>query len=198
MYRGDLLEGLGHECFAAERERLSDRYEDALAIVAERRLATGDPVGARDAADRLLERDPLREEAHAVLIAVHGLIGIPVAGDPPVPAPRRRPRSRTRASDRCRTPRRSTASRSTGRCAGRSSAPRSSMGTERRSSVPSRTDRPGQPSLSTSSRTAAADASKAACSSAVSSISKIRSMPPSAEHDRHADEQPVDPVLALE
>ena len=75
LYHGDLLEGLGHECFAAERERLSDRYEDALAIVADRRLAAGDPVGARQAADRLLERDPLREEAHAVLIAVHGLIG---------------------------------------------------------------------------------------------------------------------------
>ena len=75
LYHGDLLEGLGHECFAAERERLSDRYEDALAIVAERRLTMGDPVGARQAADRLLERDPLREEAHAVLIAVHGLIG---------------------------------------------------------------------------------------------------------------------------
>jgi DNA-binding SARP family transcriptional activator len=75
LYHGDLLEGLGHDCFAAERERLSDRFEDALAIVAERRLAGGDPLGARAAADRLLERDPLREEAHAVLIAVHGLIG---------------------------------------------------------------------------------------------------------------------------
>ena len=75
LYHGDLLEGLGHECFAAERERLSDRFEDALAIVAERRLADGDAAGAQAAADRLLERDPLREEAHAVLIAVHGLIG---------------------------------------------------------------------------------------------------------------------------
>jgi DNA-binding SARP family transcriptional activator len=75
VYQGDLLEGLGHECFAAERERLSDRYEDALAIVAERRLGAGDLVGARAAADRLLGRDPLREEAHAVLIAVHGQIG---------------------------------------------------------------------------------------------------------------------------
>lgn len=75
LYHGDLLEGLGHDCFAAERERLSDRFEDALAIVAERRLAAGDPLGARAAADRLLERDLLREEAYAVLIAVHGLIG---------------------------------------------------------------------------------------------------------------------------
>ncbi len=75
LYRGDLLEGLGHECFAAERERLADRFEDALAMVAERRLLMGEHVAARAAADRLLARDPLREEAHAVLIAVHGMIG---------------------------------------------------------------------------------------------------------------------------
>ena len=75
IYRGDLLEGLGHDCFAAERERLADRYEDALAMVAEHGLLSGDPVAARSAADRLLARDPLREEAHAVLIAVHGMIG---------------------------------------------------------------------------------------------------------------------------
>jgi DNA-binding SARP family transcriptional activator len=74
-YRGDLLEGLGHDCFATERERLADRYEDALAAVADQRLAAGDLSGARAAATHLLARDPLREEAHAVLIAVHGLIG---------------------------------------------------------------------------------------------------------------------------
>jgi DNA-binding SARP family transcriptional activator len=74
-YGGDLAEGLGHECFAAERERLSDLYEDALALVAQRRLAAGDLTGARMAAERLLARDVLREEAHAVLIAVYGLDG---------------------------------------------------------------------------------------------------------------------------
>ncbi len=31
--------------------------------------------GARVAAERVVARDPLREEAHAILIAVHGLIG---------------------------------------------------------------------------------------------------------------------------
>jgi DNA-binding SARP family transcriptional activator len=75
MYQGDLLEGLGHDCFAGERERLSDRYEDALAMVAEERLREGDLLGAQAAAERLLARDPLREEAHAVVIAVHGLLG---------------------------------------------------------------------------------------------------------------------------
>ena len=75
LYTGDLAEGLGHECFAAERERLADRYEDALAIVAAQRLAIDDLDGARTAAERLISRDPLREEAHGVLIAVHGLAG---------------------------------------------------------------------------------------------------------------------------
>ncbi len=75
LYAGDLLEGLGHECFAADRERLSDLYEDLLARVAEERLADGNLVGARRAATELLTRDPLREEAHAVLIAVYGQSG---------------------------------------------------------------------------------------------------------------------------
>ena len=38
LYGGDLAEGLAHDCFAAERERLADRYEDALATVAATRL----------------------------------------------------------------------------------------------------------------------------------------------------------------
>ena len=75
LYGGDLVEGLGHECFAAERERLSDAYEDALALAAASRLANGDVEGARRAAELLLARDSLREEAHAVLISVHGIIG---------------------------------------------------------------------------------------------------------------------------
>jgi DNA-binding SARP family transcriptional activator len=75
VYAGDLLEGLGHECFAADRERLSDLYEDLLADVAQHRLDCGDAVGARQAASELLTRDPLREEAHAVLIAAYGRAG---------------------------------------------------------------------------------------------------------------------------
>ena len=75
LYGGDLAEGLGHDCFAAERERLADRYEDALALVAVGRLEAGDAEGARQAAERLLIRDPLREEAHTTLIAVYGRIG---------------------------------------------------------------------------------------------------------------------------
>ena len=75
LYDGDLLEGLGHECFAADRERLSDVYEDLLANVAQDRLDADDTAGARHAASELLGRDPLREEAHAVLIAAYGRAG---------------------------------------------------------------------------------------------------------------------------
>ena len=75
LYRGDLAEGLGHECFASDRERISDLYEDALTSTAEARLAAGDVQGAREAATLVLARDPLREEAHAVLIAAYGIVG---------------------------------------------------------------------------------------------------------------------------
>ena len=75
IYGGDLAECLALECLAVERERLSDAYEDALADVAEQRLRGGDMAGARESADLLLARDPLREEAHAVLLRIYGRIG---------------------------------------------------------------------------------------------------------------------------
>jgi DNA-binding SARP family transcriptional activator len=75
VYRGELAEGFAHECFARDRERLADAYEDALALAAAARLARGDLDGARAAALELLGRDPLREEAHQTLIAVYGAIG---------------------------------------------------------------------------------------------------------------------------
>ena len=75
LYGGDFAEDLGLECLVARRERLADLYEDALASVAQMRLATGDLDGARSVATTLLERDPLREEAHAVVIEVYGRTG---------------------------------------------------------------------------------------------------------------------------
>ena len=73
--RATCSKGLGHECFAAERERLSDVYEDLLVAVAHERLERGDVAGARRAATELLARDPLREEAHTALIALYGRSG---------------------------------------------------------------------------------------------------------------------------
>ena len=75
LYRGDLAEGLGHECFAGDRERLADAYEDALALAAGARLASDDLEGAREAAEELIARDQLREEGHETLIRVYGAMG---------------------------------------------------------------------------------------------------------------------------
>lgn len=75
LYGGDLVEAMGHDIFARDRERLADDYEDMLALAARARLAAGDLEGARLAAEQLLHRDILREEAHEVLIAVHGATG---------------------------------------------------------------------------------------------------------------------------
>lgn len=75
IYGGDLAEGVSLECLARDRERLADLFEDALAEASQRRLHDGDLAGARDAAVRLLRLDPFREEAHTVLIELHGLTG---------------------------------------------------------------------------------------------------------------------------
>ena len=75
LYGGEFAEDLGLECLAARREHLADLYEDALASVAQARLAAGNLDGARRIATMLVERDPLREEAHAVLIEIYGQTG---------------------------------------------------------------------------------------------------------------------------
>jgi DNA-binding SARP family transcriptional activator len=75
LYRGDLVEALAHDCFAAERERLADRYEDALVDVARARLRSSDVRGARRAAEAVLARDPLREDAYIILMSVLGMTG---------------------------------------------------------------------------------------------------------------------------
>lgn len=75
LYHGELAEGLDQECFARERERLADLFEDALADVAAALLDSDELHAARLAALRLIGLDPLREEAHAVLIEIYGRSG---------------------------------------------------------------------------------------------------------------------------
>ena len=184
LYAGDLLEGLGHECFAAERERLSDLYEDLLAAVAEQRLDRGDLAGARWAATELLGRDPLREEAHAVLIALYGrtgsrsqivrqyrrLCGILRSELSVTPAARDRRHLSRRAGPGDRAIAR----------AGRGARLRRATAVRRSIESSSRAPE-ARPRVRRACRPAPgrrpADASNAACSSAVSSISKTRSMP---------------------
>jgi DNA-binding SARP family transcriptional activator len=75
MYRGDLVDGLALESLARERERLADLYEDALAEAAMTQLRAGDWFAAASTARTLIARDPLREEAHGVLMGVYGRVG---------------------------------------------------------------------------------------------------------------------------
>lgn len=76
LYDGDIAEGLGLECLSVRREYLASLYENALAGAARARLTAGDVDGARWAAVQLLERDPIREDAHSVLMEAYGLLGL--------------------------------------------------------------------------------------------------------------------------
>ena len=146
LYRGDLLESLGHECFAAERERLADRYEDALVTVAQHRLTDGDLAGARRAAEEVdrPRPDPRGGARHPHRGPRTDRLARP--GGPPVPAAPGRPRPRTRRTaasrDRRRVPPGHAPRRPTVDGAGRP-APRPSSGRRWSRSGPDATvDRP--------------------------------------------------------
>ena len=69
-YGGDLLDGSYDEWVLAERERLRDRYADAL-----ERLAAGSGDAALGYAERLVRHDPLRETGHRALMRLHAARG---------------------------------------------------------------------------------------------------------------------------
>ena len=74
-YAGDLLEGSYDEWLIEERERLRDRYHDALdrlAVLLEQR---GDAARAIPHAERLLRHEPLREETCRLLMRCHDARG---------------------------------------------------------------------------------------------------------------------------
>jgi TolB-like protein/DNA-binding SARP family transcriptional activator len=77
LYRGDLLDGLGvrdrafEDWLVVERQRLRNRAEAAVARLLDRRLAEGLPDRAAEAAHRLAELDPLREDACRALMQIH-------------------------------------------------------------------------------------------------------------------------------
>lgn len=77
LYRGDLLEGIGirdpvfEEWLRVERQRLRGRAEEAAASLMARSLAEGADDRAAAAARRLMQLDPLREDACRVLMRIH-------------------------------------------------------------------------------------------------------------------------------
>ena len=77
LYRGDLLDGIGirdpafEEWLRVERQRLRGRAEEAAAGLMARSLAEGARDRAAAAARRLMELDPLREDACRALMRIH-------------------------------------------------------------------------------------------------------------------------------
>jgi DNA-binding SARP family transcriptional activator len=75
LYAGDLLQGSYDEWLAAERERLRQRYLQALERLVTLLEADGDLAAATRHAERLLREDPLREATCQVLMRLHDARG---------------------------------------------------------------------------------------------------------------------------
>jgi DNA-binding SARP family transcriptional activator len=76
LYRGDLLPEDRYEPWAEERrERLRWRYQSVLLGLARDRASAGDHQGSADALERLLEQDPLHEEAVRALMTLQARAG---------------------------------------------------------------------------------------------------------------------------
>ena len=77
LYRGDLLDGIGvrdsafEQWLRVERQRLRGRVEEAAAGLMARSLAEGSLVRAAAVARRLMDLDPLREDACRALMRIH-------------------------------------------------------------------------------------------------------------------------------
>ena len=76
LYAGDLLQGSYDEWLGDERERLRQRYLQALERLVELLEARGDLAAATGRAERLLREDPLREpRPYQVLMRLHDARG---------------------------------------------------------------------------------------------------------------------------
>jgi DNA-binding SARP family transcriptional activator len=75
LYQGELLPGYYEEWVLAERERLAEAYQDALASLANALGEAGDRAGAIEAGRRLVAANPLREDGHAGLMRSYAAAG---------------------------------------------------------------------------------------------------------------------------
>ena len=77
LYRGDLLDGLEtkdpafEEWLLMERQRLRDLARNALARLLARQMADGSPDQGAATARRLVQLDPLHEDAHRALMRIY-------------------------------------------------------------------------------------------------------------------------------
>ncbi len=75
IYRGSFLEGFYDDWVLTERYRLENLYHDALAQLIAAREALGEHEAALAAALRLVEYDPLREDAHRAAMRAYCRLG---------------------------------------------------------------------------------------------------------------------------
>ncbi len=75
LYTGDLLEGSYDEWVLEERERLRDRFADALERLLVEHEQRGVVAAALDCAERLVRLDPLREAGYSALMRLHDARG---------------------------------------------------------------------------------------------------------------------------
>jgi hypothetical protein len=75
LYRGDFLDGFYDDWVLSERYRLESLYCDALGQLMAAREAAGEHAAALAAAQRLLEQDPLREDAHRAAMRAYCRLG---------------------------------------------------------------------------------------------------------------------------
>jgi DNA-binding SARP family transcriptional activator len=75
LYGGELLPSLHSDWIEAARQRLAERYEEALLQRAYGLLDLGQRDEAREMARRAVAANPLQEEAHALLIRLYTMDG---------------------------------------------------------------------------------------------------------------------------
>jgi DNA-binding SARP family transcriptional activator/predicted ATPase len=75
LYRGDFLSGFCDEWVISERYRLESLWLDVLARLMAARETLGDQAGALAAARQILDKDPLREDAHRMVMRTQCQLG---------------------------------------------------------------------------------------------------------------------------
>ncbi|MCL7455188.1 MAG: AAA family ATPase, partial [Anaerolineae bacterium] len=75
LYRGDFLDGFYDDWILGERYRLEALFVETLARLMAAHEAAGDDRAALTTAQRLLDRDPLREDAHRLVMRTYCRLG---------------------------------------------------------------------------------------------------------------------------
>lgn len=75
LYKGDFLPEINEEWALPERERLRQKYLDALKRLIEQYIDTSQPVEALEFANRYIREDPTNEAVHQLVMRIHAGMG---------------------------------------------------------------------------------------------------------------------------